>query len=90
MLKNFFKKKKVPKKFIFIVGSGRCGTFFFKELFKNNSLIETYHERNNLLTSFYQFAKFNNFKVDYKYLINSFKNIKIKKKFISNQAHIYL
>ena len=89
MLKNFFKKKKVPKKFIFVVGSGRCGTFFFKELFKNNSLTETYHERNNLLTSFYQFAKFNNFKVNYEYLINSFKNVKIKKK-IYFEASSYL
>ena len=39
-LHNFFnlrkKKYKAPSKFVFVVGSGRCGTLQFSTLFKNN------------------------------------------------------
>ena len=92
LFKNLYKRKlSKPKKFIFVVGSGRCGTLYFKELFKNNNLIDAFHERNNLVTSFYQFAKYNNFKLDYKFLIDTFKKLKIKKKiYLESSSYLSL
>lgn len=92
LFKNLYKHKlSKPKKFVFVVGSGRCGTLYFKELFKNNNLIDAFHERNNLVTSFYQFAKYNNFKLDYKFLIDTFKKLKIKKKiYLESSSYLSL
>ena len=56
LFKNLYKRKlSKPKKFVFVVGSGRCGTLYFKELFKNNNLIDAFHERNNLMNRLYLF-----------------------------------
>ena len=85
------KKKKYPKKFVFVVGSGRCGTLLFKELFKKNSEIEAHHERNNLLTSFYQYSKFNDFKINYEYFLESFETHKTSKKiYLESSSYLSL
>ncbi len=90
--KNLYKNRlSKPRKFVFVVGSGRCGTLYFKELFKNNNLVDAFHERNNLVTSFYQFAKYNNLKLDFKFLIENFKKIKIKKKiYLESSSYLSL
>ena len=92
-LHNFFnlrkKKYKAPSKFVFVVGSGRCGTLQFSTLFKNNQKIASYHERNALLTSFYQYAKFNKLNIDYGIFFDSFTKFLIEKK-IYMEASPYL
>lgn len=91
--KKFFnvQKNKYPKNFVFIVGSGRCGTLLFKELFKKNPEIDAHHERNNLLTSFYQYSKFNDFKINYEYLFESFEKYKTNKKiYLESSSYLSL
>ena len=92
-LHNFFnfkkKKYKTPSQYVFVVGSGRCGTLSISNLFKNNQKIVSYHERNNLLTSFYQYAKFNKLNIDYGIFFDSFTKFSSEKK-IYMEASSYL